>query len=399
MKKLLVITKNFPYNLNEAFLEAESQYLINRFDQVVFLPLYKGVKRETCKSCVTNDSYSLLYSQKILFCVKVLLSKGLICAVVKNIRNVLRRNYLAQIFKQQLHRQIFLTIFKRRQDLFDSNTLVYSYWFNSAVFAVLDIKKHYNLNCKVVCRAHRWDVYDEDGDVPNRDFCLKNIDMVYPISLDAVRFLSKKYGYDEKYCLSRLGVKDYNIISKCSPIGNFHIVSVSQITQRKRIDLILKSIIAFSRRNPDVQVCWSHFGTGEQENDLRHWVETVDCPNLVIEIKGKKPNIEIMKYLSETYIDVFVNLSSSEGVPVSIMEAQSFGIPVLATNVGGTGEIISKDNGILLSSNPSINEVVQGFELINENNYDRNVIKSQWKKMSNAETNFLSFANHLWNLL
>lgn len=57
-----------------------------------------------------------------------------------------------------------------------------------------------------------------------------------------------------------------------------------------------------------------------------------------------------------------MNLSTSEGVPVSIMEVQSYGIPVIATNVGGTGEIIDKDNGILLPSCPSLEDVVAALE-------------------------------------
>lgn len=46
---------------------------------------------------------------------------------------------------------------------------------------------------------------------------------------------------------------------------------------------------------------------------------------------------------------MFINVSSSEGLPVSIMEACSFGIPIIATNVGGTAEIVQAGvNGILL---------------------------------------------------
>ncbi|MFR4320263.1 MAG: glycosyltransferase [Blautia massiliensis (ex Durand et al. 2017)] len=45
-----------------------------------------------------------------------------------------------------------------------------------------------------------------------------------------------------------------------------------------------------------------------------------------------------------------MNVSSSEGIPVSIMEATSFGIPGIATDAGGTKEIIrDKENGVLLS--------------------------------------------------
>jgi len=40
------------------------------------------------------------------------------------------------------------------------------------------------------------------------------------------------------------------------------------------------------------------------------------------------------------HADVFCNPSYSEGLPTAVMEAAVFGIPIIATNVGGTGEII-----------------------------------------------------------
>ena len=44
---------------------------------------------------------------------------------------------------------------------------------------------------------------------------------------------------------------------------------------------------------------------------------------------------DVYKRQAQPY-HVFLNVSSSEGVPVSIIEAMSFGIPCIATNVGGT---------------------------------------------------------------
>ena len=48
-------------------------------------------------------------------------------------------------------------------------------------------------------------------------------------------------------------------------------------------------------------------------------------------------------------IDIFINVSSSEGLPVAIMEAISFDIPIIATNVGGTSEIVTPETGILIA--------------------------------------------------
>lgn len=47
-------------------------------------------------------------------------------------------------------------------------------------------------------------------------------------------------------------------------------------------------------------------------------------------------------------LDLLVLPSLTEGLPNVVLEAMSFGVPVLATNVGGVSEIINADNGVLV---------------------------------------------------
>ncbi len=62
---------------------------------------------------------------------------------------------------------------------------------------------------------------------------------------------------------------------------------------------------------------------------------------------GLRDNIYQLGYRTDTQnvlcsSDIFVNLSSTEALSFAIIEALSFGLPVVATNVGGTGDIINE---------------------------------------------------------
>jgi len=84
------------------------------------------------------------------------------------------------------------------------------------------------------------------------------------------------------------------------------------------------------------------------------------------------------------------------------MEAQSCGIPVIATKVGGIPEIVTEKVGILLNENPSPEEIAKAMEFF----IDHPEITQQmrlnslenWENNFNAEKNFSEFAKKLKSL-
>jgi glycosyltransferase involved in cell wall biosynthesis len=107
-----------------------------------------------------------------------------------------------------------------------------------------------------------------------------------------------------------------------------------------------------------------------------------------------------MRFYGENPVDLFMQMSQSEGgSPVSIQEAISCGIPVIATRVGGIPEIVSDKNGLLLSENPSIQEIANAiFFLIdhpavafNKKSGSRQV----WQDKFNSAINFPSFVEKI----
>ena len=85
------------------------------------------------------------------------------------------------------------------------------------------------------------------------------------------------------------------------------------------------------------------------------------------------------------------------------MEAISFGIPVLATDVGGTGEIvIHGENGYLISKDYTDEEFKKAFNLVykaDEESYKklRSSARKVWSEKFNAEDNYPKFCSLITN--
>jgi glycosyltransferase involved in cell wall biosynthesis len=63
-----------------------------------------------------------------------------------------------------------------------------------------------------------------------------------------------------------------------------------------------------------------------------------------VELLGERGDVPAL--LADS--DVFVLSSRSEGLPVAVIEAMASGLPVVASNVGGVGELVNAETGILV---------------------------------------------------
>jgi glycosyltransferase involved in cell wall biosynthesis len=65
-----------------------------------------------------------------------------------------------------------------------------------------------------------------------------------------------------------------------------------------------------------------------------------------------------MAHYRDHPVDLFISTTASEGGrPVSMAEALSCGVPVVATDVGGVPEIVAEDHGWLVQSHPTAEDV------------------------------------------
>lgn len=76
---------------------------------------------------------------------------------------------------------------------------------------------------------------------------------------------------------------------------------------------------------------------------------------------GGDKKIELLNWA-----DVFILPSKNEGLPISILEAMSYGMPIISTPVGGIPEVVSDRNGILVT--PGNEKEIMGAMLFFANN-------------------------------
>jgi glycosyltransferase involved in cell wall biosynthesis len=86
-------------------------------------------------------------------------------------------------------------------------------------------------------------------------------------------------------------------------------------------------------------------GDGVMRTELLNMVTTAGLTDKVL-VPGGQPPEKVAQWISAS--DVLTLPSWSEGYPNVVVEALACGRPVVATDVGGTCEIVNPDNGILI---------------------------------------------------
>lgn len=382
---LILLTSNFPYGNGESFLESELDYLAESFSKVIIVPTKKGTTtkaRDVPGNCVVDsslinkineqNSFQRIFS-KIRFTLSFPFLHKELAGPYPNILkiSVLERLMLfsfdAVMTKKTLEKIV------ESNEIRSNNCIIYSYWCSgSALGATLLTSK-----LPVISRIHRGDLYEElysENYIPFRKITFSRLKAVFSISENGLSYLSEKYpALNNKFFLSRLGISITNNFpdDHTDDLDTFVIVSCSFVHKVKRVDKIAESLKAYALKNPEPQILWHHFGSGDLLDELLNQVET-SPDNLKVKFHGYIDNKSLLNWYGNNRVDLFINLSESEGIPVSIMEAYNYGIPAIATDVGGTSELVSKENGWLVKKEFTKEDVLNSLEEAIKNKNLRN---------------------------
>ena len=400
-KTLYLFTQKFPFKGGETFLETEILYLSAAFNKIVVFPAEQG--QEYYAALPINVEVSQPKFQSSARIRNILKSNFLILTGYY-FRAIIfshdRWKYLSQ-FRFNFNR--ILGLFSRAGDLFkhiennNSDTVYYSYWFNDWA-SILAICRRKGLMGRFIVRAHGYDydvLQNGRGYFPFRESEMSEFDHIVQISEYGLLKMQKQYPRAKNLMLQKLGVMDNGLNPISEKGAKYRIVSCSNFVKLKRLPLMIDILSAL-----ELDYKWVHFGWGEGAE------EVVELANQKLksgsfDFRGLTPNAEILRYYRENPVDLVINVSELEGIPVSLMEAISSGIPVAGCNVCGVPELVCDETGILLPANPEpeITAVLlkQFLTERSRNAKFRQGIKTFWSAHFNAEKNYKMFIERALN--
>jgi phosphatidylinositol glycan class A protein len=131
------------------------------------------------------------------------------------------------------------------------------------------------------------------------------------------------------------------------PLNTINIVTVSRLTLRKGVDLLVDVIPEILRKYPNV-----HFIIGGDGPKMTILKEMRDKYNISdkVELLGSLPHSEVRNVLCRGHI--FLNPSLTEAFCIAILEAASCGLLCVSTNVGGIPEVLPPEMIYLAPARP-----------------------------------------------
>lgn len=337
---LVVVTETFPFNRVTEFVDVELPFLRDRFPAVVVAPLHRAAA-DPPRAVPSGVTLDLGLSRQVRRAhpsawryVGLPELRAGRWGMVDSARWMMRHVRAASI-----HRAVSDWCAARQRP-----AMAYTYWLGPATAAIA----HAWPGTTVVSRAHGFDVYGSrhrPPAIPFQGAAISGADLVMTAS-DAGREHLRAQFPEATIVTRRLGIPDLGGICPGSTDDVLRAVSVSSLDPNKRVTLIAEALVTIARSGRSVD--WLHLGDGPELGPIKTILERAAGLPITATFPGWIPHSEVTETLRRGPFDVMVLLSASEGAPVSLMEAQCVGIPCVATDVGGVGEVLTATCDVLL---------------------------------------------------
>lgn len=250
------------------------------------------------------------------------------------------------------------------------------------------------LNKKVILHMHSAKI---DDFMSNSHYIKKNIITKLFNKYDVIIAISKYWkNIIRKYTNTKIVIIYNPILLKKQKIehnkspNNYILLTMGELCERKGTDKIIEIASLLEKQNVTFIIC----GNGDI-NLYKQLAKDNNIQNKIIFtgwIDGKEKE-EIIKRSNIYFLP-----SLHEGLPMSIIEAMSYGLPIISTNVGGIPEIvINNHNGFIHSPDDITGMQESIIKLINDNSLLEQMGKNSLN-IAQDTLNINNIANQIANL-
>ncbi|MBN2016786.1 MAG: glycosyltransferase [Candidatus Cloacimonetes bacterium] len=170
--------------------------------------------------------------------------------------------------------------------------------------------------------------------------------------------------------------KEFGFIPTDFVIGLF-----GRFVPAKAHEVLLQSLQKLITKYPNIKVLF--VGSGPTEDQIKEIVREFGLENHVIFAGFRNDIPELYQIL-----DLFILPSEREGFPITLLEAMTSGIPVIATDVGGNSDIIKDGrNGFIIEPN-NVEALTQRIEYYIEHPDEADIFAN--KAQSSVQKHFTS---------
>lgn len=400
--RLIVFTDHFPYRGGEQFFETEAERLTSAFEVTILSSNPNNQQTRTLNPDITVYRYdprqsALSGGEKLRNLIDFVLNPACLQEVFSILGSGQQRlkRIKNSFYWFGISKRLYTYTTRTLEVSPDQNVILYFYWFSyKPIYFALKLA---NSKVKLVSRVHGYDLYNERqpfGRQPFRKIVDARLDKVLFVSKTGRDYYLKTFAItpSSKHEVMYLGSRHPQYRPTPSSRNDVVIVSCSNMIELKRIDRIIEVLSTLDL--PQRHLTWIHFGTGPLLNAITKQAQILlaSKPNVTVELRGEVSNTDILRFYQNHAVDCFITLSSSEGLPVSIMEAMSFGIPVVATDVGGIKEMLPMNYPYVVDKDFDTLQVVQliqrlvGLSAQERQDLSLNLIQ-KWTTDFNEETN------------
>jgi len=460
--KLVLFSNTFPYGMGESFLADEIPYLAEKFHRITIFPLYReeGRTRKLPENVdvatpllpfdhkdagglvkmgffakapfffATKEFFRALFG----FGIKLETKKGKKPSPVHKKAGFGKR--LKIFFNYFLMLRTILGQKKLMEEVVRECSFadkIYFYWGDKSVMLVPFLKKLIKPNVETMpmfcARFHGSDLYEgAKGYLPFRNMIMSSVDYAIPVSYDGMNYIKYNYNpcpkiievwhlgsahHDNDFSNSR--EEGHKVEADNETEGRtFRMVGCSNLVPLKRVDLVINAVKLLAKDKEAAEkikergfdkLIYTHIGGGDLLKSLKEKAETINSEKKYIDTKlildGPMTHTQVMNHYRKRAENLFILASKSEGVPVSVMEAMSYGIPVIATNVGGVSELFRNcPVGYIIDADITAEDLkkqILEFILLPDSVHEemsRNCYIN-WKEEWDADNNYARFAEEL----